>query len=374
MSDREFREALLRWGEEETPASADVAVEEVGEGGAVNLLSDTMKFAITFGTMAAALAASFTHMHDWTVRTLADAVNVAPAEVTWYGWANAMISELVPLASLLSVRHRLRYRLSLWSYPLWLAAAFGLVSIFAQIAWVSNGFDGSAAAIMLATLPAVASIALTKLVMSDLDVSRVHRAALKKAEDVRRKEQERRDAEMASARAEAEEARERERKAYAEAAERKAEADRLRAEAEEAEAGRVQAEAEAETLRASSGRTEAEAGRRAEEARREADRVAGELTRLRMEHAATREDLAAAQEALSARTSPRARRTPAEPVTMPDGSAPPEVPEVSPVLVARVLVAHAEHPDFTQKALAELVGTSDRTVRKVLSVATPTAA
>ena len=47
-------------------------------------------------------AASFTHVHDWTMRN-------APAGTgSWFGWANAVITELVPAAAGIEVRRRKR--------------------------------------------------------------------------------------------------------------------------------------------------------------------------------------------------------------------------------------------------------------------------
>lgn len=46
----------------------------------------------------AAGAAAFTHMHDWTM------TNSPEGTADWFGWANACISELVPVAALLSIR------------------------------------------------------------------------------------------------------------------------------------------------------------------------------------------------------------------------------------------------------------------------------
>ena len=38
-------------------------------------------------------AASFTHVHDWTMR------NPPAGTGSWFGWANAIISELTPTAA-----------------------------------------------------------------------------------------------------------------------------------------------------------------------------------------------------------------------------------------------------------------------------------
>nr|WP_030500680.1 hypothetical protein [Micromonospora purpureochromogenes] len=47
-------------------------------------------------------AASFTHVKDWTL------ANSPTGTGAWFGWANAVISELVPIACLLTIRRRRR--------------------------------------------------------------------------------------------------------------------------------------------------------------------------------------------------------------------------------------------------------------------------
>ena len=47
-------------------------------------------------------AASFTHVKDWTL------ANSPAGTGEWFGWANAVISELVPVAALLTIRRRKR--------------------------------------------------------------------------------------------------------------------------------------------------------------------------------------------------------------------------------------------------------------------------
>ncbi|MEU7955219.1 hypothetical protein AB0B62_28910, partial [Micromonospora chalcea] len=47
-------------------------------------------------------AASFTHVKDWTL------ANSPAGTGAWFGWANAVISELVPIACLLTIRRRRR--------------------------------------------------------------------------------------------------------------------------------------------------------------------------------------------------------------------------------------------------------------------------
>ena len=51
---------------------------------------------------ASAGRASFTHVHDWTMRH-------SPAGTPdWFGWANAVIIELIPVAAFLAIRRRRR--------------------------------------------------------------------------------------------------------------------------------------------------------------------------------------------------------------------------------------------------------------------------
>jgi meiotically up-regulated gene 157 (Mug157) protein len=49
-----------------------------------------------------ARAASFTHVHDWTL------TNSPAGTPDWFGWANAVISELIPTASLIEIGRRRR--------------------------------------------------------------------------------------------------------------------------------------------------------------------------------------------------------------------------------------------------------------------------
>jgi MFS family permease len=157
---------------------------------------DVAKGLIVLLVAAAALGASFTHVHDWTVRMLVAAVEGStPGDMTWYGWANACISELVPLAGLLSLRRRIASGMGLRSYALGLVLAGAVLSIGAQLAWVKGTGSVSVSAAFLAMLPAMAFIALSKLVMSDLDVIR------KRKLDAERSA--RAEAEEAAARAEA---------------------------------------------------------------------------------------------------------------------------------------------------------------------------
>ena len=103
----------------------------------------------------AAGAASFTHVHDWTMTH-------SPAGTPgWFGWANACISELVPVAALLDIRRRRRTRKPL-AYPMCLLVAGICLSLSAQLAVAKPSPSGW----LLSAVPALAFMALTKLVFS----------------------------------------------------------------------------------------------------------------------------------------------------------------------------------------------------------------
>src|SRR3954447_15110186 len=71
--------------------------------------------------------ASFTHVHDWTMRH-------APAGTPdRFGWVNAVISELVPVAAVLTTPRRRRTGDSI-RYPLFLLIAAAALSLAAQLA------------------------------------------------------------------------------------------------------------------------------------------------------------------------------------------------------------------------------------------------
>ncbi|MFD4208225.1 hypothetical protein ACFWRG_19790 [Micromonospora tulbaghiae] len=214
--------------------------------GRADKVEDTVKLVILIAIMLAALAASFTHMKDWTMHWMPDGTP------EWFGWANAVISELLPLVATLSLRKRLRQGKSLWSYALAVLLAGAVLSLAAQLSAV--GANASWSARFLACLPSLAFLFLSKLVMGDLDSGRKH--AEIEAEQQRRAAAEaaRRAEEVRAARAEAAAAR----RAQAEADER-ARVETARAEAETA--ARIAAETratEAETA------AQAQAERRAE--------------------------------------------------------------------------------------------------------------
>jgi hypothetical protein len=100
-------------------------------------------------------AASFTHVHDWTMR------NVPAGTGSWFGWANAIITELVPLACGLEVRRRKRRHRSV-TYPMAILITDAAVSLAAQLSDAIHTLAGSLAV----ALPALAFLALTKLILA----------------------------------------------------------------------------------------------------------------------------------------------------------------------------------------------------------------
>ncbi|MEU8121310.1 hypothetical protein AB0C21_21600 [Spirillospora sp. NPDC049024] len=105
------------------------------------------------GTMAG--AASFTHVHDWTM------ANSPNGTGDWFGWANAVISELTPTAAGLEIRRRKRNHQHI-GYPMAVLVAAASLSIAAQLAVAKPGPTGW----LLAAVPALAFLALSKLVLS----------------------------------------------------------------------------------------------------------------------------------------------------------------------------------------------------------------
>ncbi|SCL38805.1 hypothetical protein GA0070624_6345 [Micromonospora rhizosphaerae] len=100
-------------------------------------------------------AASFTHVKDWTLD------NSPPGTGEWFGWANAVISELVPVAALLTIRRRRRTGQPV-GYPMFLLVAAVLLSLAAQLAVAKPGLSGW----LLSAVPALAFMGLSKLVLT----------------------------------------------------------------------------------------------------------------------------------------------------------------------------------------------------------------
>nr|WP_227457465.1 hypothetical protein [Micromonospora purpureochromogenes] len=80
---------------------------------------------------------------------------------TGFGWANAVISELVPIACLLTIRRRRRTGAPI-GYPLFLLIAAASLSLAAQLAVAKPGISGW----LLSAVPALAFMALVKLVLA----------------------------------------------------------------------------------------------------------------------------------------------------------------------------------------------------------------
>jgi hypothetical protein len=100
-------------------------------------------------------AASFTHVKDWTL------ANSPAGTGEWFGWANAVISELVPIAALLTIRRRRRTGGPI-GYPIALLIAAAGLSLAAQLAVAKPGPSGW----LLSAVPALAFMALAKLVLA----------------------------------------------------------------------------------------------------------------------------------------------------------------------------------------------------------------
>ncbi|MFD6681260.1 DUF2637 domain-containing protein [Micromonospora parva] len=100
-------------------------------------------------------AASFTHVKDWTLD------NSPAGTGEWFGWANAVISELIPAAALLTIRRRRRSGGPI-GYPMFLLIAAVALSLAAQLAVAKPGLSGW----LLSAVPALAFIGLSKLVLS----------------------------------------------------------------------------------------------------------------------------------------------------------------------------------------------------------------
>ena len=111
-------------------------------------------------------AASFTHVKEWTLDNSPDGTPV------WFGWANAVISELVPIAALLTIRRRRRNR-EPFGYPLALLIAAAGLSLAAQLAVAKPGPSGW----LLSAVPALAFMALVKLVLTPTSTSTSTEAA-----------------------------------------------------------------------------------------------------------------------------------------------------------------------------------------------------
>ncbi|ADL48494.1 helix-turn-helix domain-containing protein [Micromonospora aurantiaca (nom. illeg.)] len=105
--------------------------------------------------------ASFTHVHDWTM------ANTPAGTPDAFGWVNAVVSELVPVAALLEIRRRRRAAAPV-GYPLALLVAGGGLSLAAQLAVAKPSPSGW----LLSAVPALAFTALVKLVFARTPAAR----------------------------------------------------------------------------------------------------------------------------------------------------------------------------------------------------------
>ena len=105
-------------------------------------------------------AASFTHVKDWTM------ANSPAGTGEWFGWANAVISELIPMAALLVIRQRRRTGGSV-GYPMFLLVCAAGLSLSAQLAVAKPGPSGW----LLSAVPALAFLGLSKLVLAGAPVT-----------------------------------------------------------------------------------------------------------------------------------------------------------------------------------------------------------
>jgi hypothetical protein len=99
--------------------------------------------------------ASFSHVHDWTMTNSPDHTS------DWFGWANAVTTELVPTASALVIRRRHRNGQSA-KFAMFLLFGFVGLSLTAQLSVARPTPFGY----LVSAIPALAFMLLTKLVLS----------------------------------------------------------------------------------------------------------------------------------------------------------------------------------------------------------------
>lgn len=276
---------------------------------------DYVQFVILGLVVSAALAGAFTHMHDWTIDAIDGALSAIGSDKRtpdWIGWANAVISELLPTSSILSYRKRQRQGRST-TVPIIIFIGSAGVSLLAQLS--ATGVEVPGAAQFLACLPALAVMILGKVILADVEhaakqAERAEERARRKATTVARRQafaakQAQRAAELAAeqARQRAELAAELAAEQARRDAEHAAELERQRLAAiAAAEAERVRIEqaalTERERIAADERRAEREARQRIEAERIEAERRRlDEAARIRAEGEAEAARIAAAAEA-----------------------------------------------------------------------------
>ncbi len=119
-------------------------------------LESAIEVCILLAVAGMAGAASFTHVHDWTMH------NSPTGTGDWFGWANAMVSELIPLAAGLEARRRVRLFGKAGKYPIALIIGAVALSLTGQFAEAKPSVSGW----LIAAVPAIGFLALVKLVLS----------------------------------------------------------------------------------------------------------------------------------------------------------------------------------------------------------------
>ncbi|MGC4837561.1 hypothetical protein ACLQ3D_23970 [Micromonospora vinacea] len=118
-------------------------------------LQDGVLVLIVLLVGAMAGAASFNHVHDWTIS------NSPTGTADWFGWANAVITELIPIAAMIVIIRRRKTNGPI-GYPMFLLIAAVGLSLTAQLAVAKPTVFGW----MVSALPALAFFALSKLVFT----------------------------------------------------------------------------------------------------------------------------------------------------------------------------------------------------------------
>jgi hypothetical protein len=122
-------------------------------------LEGVIEVVILLAVAGMAGAASFTHVHDWTMR-------YSPAGTgDWFGWANAMVTELIPTAAGLEARRRKHLTGKAGRYPITLIVGAMGLSLTGQFAEATRSIFGW----IVAAIPAVGFLALVKLMLSRLN-------------------------------------------------------------------------------------------------------------------------------------------------------------------------------------------------------------
>ncbi|MEV4514504.1 DUF2637 domain-containing protein [Dactylosporangium sp. NPDC049525] len=101
-------------------------------------------------------SASFTHVHDWTMH------NSPAGTGDWFGWANATVTELIPLAAGLEARRRRSRGIPVGRYPIAMIVGAVTLSLAGQFAEAKPGLSGW----IISAIPALGFLALIKLVLS----------------------------------------------------------------------------------------------------------------------------------------------------------------------------------------------------------------